>query len=159
MLSEVIATVRDDLTPLETERDHTVVIDGPGAPIELRADHERLRIVLMHVLNNAYTFTPPGGRVTVTTEQADEAVRLTVRDTGIGLAADDLDRIFDDFYQVEDKRTRSHDGLGLGLTIARKLVQLHGGRIEAESDGAQQGTAVHIHLPLHPPTDAPVRHG
>jgi len=157
-LNEVIATVRDDLAPLETERDHTVAVDGPGAPIQLRADRERLRIVLMHVLKNAYTFTPPGGRVTISTECADDAVRLTVRDTGIGLAADDLDRIFDDFYQVEDKRTRSHDGLGLGLTIARKLVQLHGGCIAAESDGPQQGTVVHIRLPFDPPIE-PVRHG
>jgi signal transduction histidine kinase len=159
VLHDVIAAARDDLSPLEADREHTVAIDAPDAPVELSADPERLRIVLTHVLENAYTFTPPGGRVTVTTKQTDDAVHLTVRDTGIGLSGNDLDRIFDDFYQVEDKRTRTHDGLGLGLTIARKLVQLHGGRIEAESDGLQQGTAVHVHLPLHPSTDAPTRHG
>jgi signal transduction histidine kinase len=158
-LGDVIAAARDDLSPLEAERNHTVAVDAPDAPIELSADPERLRIVLTHLLKNAYTFTPPGGHVAVSTEQADKAVCVTVRDTGIGLAADDLDRIFDDFYQVEDKRTRAHGGLGLGLTIARKLVRLHGGCIEAESDGLQQGTAVHVHLPFHPLTDAPPRHG
>jgi len=136
-LGDVIAAARDDLLPPEAERNHTVAVDAPDTPIELSADPERLRIVLTHLLKNAYTFTPPSGHVAVSTEQADNAVCVTVRDTGIGLAADDLDRIFDDFYQVEDKRTRAHGGLGLGLTIARKLVRLHGGCTEAESDRLQ----------------------
>lgn len=158
VLRDVLTAARDALRPLEDERAHTVECELP-ARIALHGDPERLQLVFTHLLKNAYTFTPPGGRITMAAAQQDDAVRIVLRDTGIGLAEEDLDRIFDDFYQVEDKRTRTHDGLGLGLTIARKLIRLHGGRIWAESAGLKQGTAVHVHLPFNPPAPFSRAHG
>ena len=150
-LQAVLHAAVDEAAPLIEERAHTVTVDVPEDAISLHADPERLRLVVGHLLTNAATFTPEGGCITVRAAQEDTAARVVVRDTGIGVPADALDRIFDDFYQVEDALTRAHDGLGLGLTIARKLVQLHGGRIWAESAGPQQGTSIHMRLPLDPP--------
>lgn len=141
-------------------RNQSVTIEGVDPGLTLSADPERLRAALEHVLDNACRFTPEGGAVTLRAEAPDDRVRIAVTDTGIGVPADELDRIFDDFYQVEDTLTRSQGGLGLGLTLARKLVQLHDGRIWAESDGINAGTTVIIELPQSPdasrPADGPL---
>ncbi len=102
------------------------------------------------MLDNACRFTPADGAITLRAAAVDDHVRIAVTDTGIGIPADQLDRIFDEFYQVEDALTRSEGGLGLGLTLARKLIQLHNGRIWAESDGTDTGTRVVIELPRAP---------
>jgi len=116
----------------------------------LRGDPTRLHQVFENVVSNAVKFTPEGGRVTVTLERTDGEVEVTVRDTGIGIPASVLQHVFGQFRQADTSITRRYGGLGLGLTIARRLVEMHGGRIEAESAGEQQGATFRVRLPLAP---------
>ena len=101
-----------------------------------------------NLLTNAIKFTPDGGRITVLLGRAGERAELVVRDTGIGIAADVLPHVFERFEQGEPSIGRRHEGLGLGLAIARHLVELHGGTIEAQSDGPRSGAAFTVRLPL-----------
>jgi signal transduction histidine kinase len=105
----------------------------PGERVTIRADQANLRTVLTNLLDNAVKFTPGGGRIVVAVEPSPDLVYVTVEDTGIGVPADQLGRIFERFYQVESHMTRRHGGLGLGLSIAKALVELQGGRIWCES--------------------------
>jgi PAS domain S-box-containing protein len=118
---------------------------GVGA---VRADATRLRQVFENLLSNALKFTEPGGRVTVTLERAGGEACVTVRDTGIGIPPHVVPHVFDQFRQADSSITRRYGGLGLGLAIARRLVEAHGGRIEAESRGTGQGATFRVRLPL-----------
>jgi signal transduction histidine kinase len=127
------------------------------------ADAEKIQRVLVNLLGNAIKFTPAGGHVTIEAcmapirrpfqeetlfgEEDPDAVRITVRDTGIGMAPDQLVRVFEAFYQVDSGPTRAHGGAGLGLSIVRNLVVAHGGEVWAESEQGR-GTAVSFTLPV-----------
>ncbi len=124
-----------------------VDIQLPAEPITVQGDKARLPLVFRNVLNNAIRFTPSGGSIEVGMRLEPKEVVTAIRDTGRGIPAGELVNIFKDFYQVEDHMTRRHGGLGLGLSIARGIVQLHGGRIWAESPGPNQGATVRIALP------------
>ena len=108
--------------------------------------------VLLNLLGNAIRYTSAGGSVTVEAQREEGAVRVNVRDTGVGIAAADLPHIFERFYRGEKSRSRQHGGAGLGLAIARGLVLAHGGRIWAEST-AGSGTTVSFTLPIASRTD------
>jgi signal transduction histidine kinase len=119
----------------------------PG--IRLHVDPIRMNMALTNILMNAVRFTPEGGEIEVRGDLAPKRqALLMVRDNGIGIAAEDLGRIFDSFYQVEDHMTRHHGGLGIGLSLAKALVEAHGGRISAESAGLNKGSTFTITLPL-----------
>lgn len=118
--------------------------DGP----HLRVDQDRLGEVLANLLANALRHTPAGGTVTLAAERTDNNVLLTVADTGDGLAADDLDRIFERFYRADSSRSRDQGGSGIGLAIARSLVEAHGGRLWAESPGKGEGARFICLLPM-----------
>jgi PAS domain S-box-containing protein len=125
-------------------------------------DPGRLQQVAWNVLSNAVKFTPPGGRVSVRIERkTSRFVRLVVSDTGEGIPPSMLPHIFERFRQADPTSTRQHGGLGLGLAIARHLVDLHGGRIDAESDGGGQGATFTVTLPVdaRPESMAALRHG
>ncbi len=125
--------------------------DAPG-PTWIEADETRVEQILANLLGNALKFTPAGGRVTVTlTARAGEAV-LRVADTGAGIPADLLPRIFDLFVQGQTGLHRPEAGLGIGLTLVKRLVDLHGGRIEAESEGPGRGTVFTVRFPLGAPS-------
>jgi len=111
----------------------------------IRIDHTMISQALVNVVHNAVKFTPSGGKVALDVQADPSVVRFRVQDTGIGLAPDQLERIFNAFYQVESGHTRSFGGTGLGLSITRKLVELHGGRIWAESGG--RGSTFIVELP------------
>ncbi len=117
-------------------------------PVRVRADFDRARQVLLNLLGNALQYTPPGGRVTLRLDRADSVARFAVEDTGVGLASDDLEHIFQRFYRVDKSRSRASGGSGIGLTIARHIVEAHGGRIWAESAGPGQGSTFTFTLPL-----------
>jgi signal transduction histidine kinase len=116
----------------------------------LRADRDRLVQVLNNLLSNAIKFTPPGGRVELQAEQDEAAglARISVSDTGAGIAAEHLDHIWDSFYQADSSVRRRFGGTGLGLAIVRMLVELHGGRVAAESGGPDQGARFSFQLPI-----------
>jgi len=114
------------------------------------ADREKMRIVLDNLISNAVKFTSSGGQVRVAMRRREDEVELTVTDTGIGIAPQELERIFDRFYQVEDHLTRRHEGLGLGLSTVKGLVELHGGRVWAESV-LGRGSRFVVILPVSPP--------
>ncbi|MBI2832909.1 MAG: PAS domain S-box protein [Acidobacteria bacterium] len=113
-------------------------------------DPDRLQQVVWNLLSNAVKFTPHGGRVDVRLQTIEDLVRLTVRDTGLGISRQFLPHVFDRFRQADSSVTRSHGGLGLGLAIVRSLVELHGGTVAAESDGQGQGAAFTVTLPIGP---------
>ena len=126
-----------------------VALDFDAEPeqIDVWIDPERVEQVLTNLLSNAFKFTPAGGRIHVSLREADEAVVLTVRDTGEGIPPDVLPHIFERFRQADDTATRRHEGIGIGLSLVHELVTLHGGRIEAESTlGA--GSTFTVRLPL-----------
>ncbi|HSK09942.1 MAG TPA: chemotaxis protein CheB [Vicinamibacterales bacterium] len=111
-------------------------------------DAGRLQQVVSNLLGNAIKFTPHGGRVSVALERVDRRARLTVRDTGIGIRPDVLPNLFNRFVQADSAVTRTHGGLGLGLSIVRHLVEVHGGTVQAESPGEGQGATFCVTLPL-----------
>jgi len=115
----------------------------------LQGDAGRLKQVFWNLLANAVKFTPEGGHVRLSVHPAPEGVVATVRDTGIGIEPAFLPHIFDRFQQADLSNTRRHGGLGLGLSIAKQLVELHHGRITAASSGANHGTTMAVTLPLH----------
>lgn len=144
-LRELVGTLLD--APATVRQFQGRVLDNQvPAGLFVRVDSGLMRQALGNVLDNALRFTPPGGRIEARASHAGGVVTLQVCDDGIGLAADQLNRIFDAFYKVDGSR---HDRtvLGLGLTIARAIVECHGGKIWAESPGIQRGTSLCITLP------------
>jgi signal transduction histidine kinase/CheY-like chemotaxis protein len=126
------------------------VVSVTGAPVRVHGDVTRLEQVVTNLLDNAVKFTPGGGRVDVTIAADGADAVLTVRDTGIGIPPEVLPAIFDMFVQANPTVARSEGGLGLGLTIVRRLVELHGGTVAAASAGAQRGAEFTVRLPRIP---------
>jgi PAS domain S-box-containing protein len=123
-----------------------LLLDPNAGPVS--GDPGRLQQVLWNLLSNAVKFTPKGGRVQVRLERVDSQVQLTISDTGEGIKAEFLPYIFDRFRQADSSITRVHGGLGLGMSIVRHLVELHGGKVEAESAGEGSGATFTITLPI-----------
>ena len=130
------------------EADHTLTVDEPAEPVFVDADSARLAQVVGNLLNNAHKFMPRGGNVRVSIAREGGAAVLRVRDTGIGIAPDQLARIFDLFVQLDTALDRSVGGLGIGLTLVKSLVELHGGSVEANSDGLGRGSEFVVRLPV-----------
>jgi CheY-like chemotaxis protein len=124
----------------------------------IEGDSGRLQQVVWNLLSNAVKFTPSGGQVDVTLAGVDDFAQITVSDTGIGIPADILPHIFDYFRQADSSMTRQFGGLGLGLAIARHIVDLHDGMIQAESPGEGQGATFTVRFPLLPDKKQRIRH-
>ena len=114
----------------------------------VRVDVPRLELSLANLLNNAIRFNGPQAQVEAELVRRGPEAWLRIGDRGVGLAAEDLERVFDPFYQVEDHMTRRHEGLGLGLSIVRGIAEAHGGRAWAELPGPGQGTTFTLAIPL-----------
>jgi len=127
----------------------------PTQPIYLNADPTRLAQVVGNLLNNAFKFTDTGGRIWLTVERDGEQALIRVRDTGLGIAADQLPRIFDMFMQVDSTLERSVTGLGIGLTLVKTLVEMHDGTITGHSAGVGQGSEFVVRLPILADTAKP----
>ena len=153
-LARLMTTAVESIMPLVTASDHTLEVGLPVAPSYVDADGARLVQVFANALNNAVKFTPRGGRIWFTAERQSDEVIVRIRDTGLGIAPDVLPRVFDMFQQAEPILERSAGGLGIGLTLARRLVEMHEGRIEVRSPGPGQGTEVEIRLPTTARVDA-----
>ncbi|WP_296224217.1 hybrid sensor histidine kinase/response regulator [Ralstonia sp. UBA689] len=147
-LADVLERARETIEPMARQKQITIETEYLPVPV-LQGDAGRLKQVFWNLLANAVKFTPEGGRVRLAVHPAPEGVVATVRDTGIGIAPTFLPHVFDRFQQADLSSTRRHGGLGLGLAIAKQLVDLHHGRITAASSGANHGTTMAVTLPLH----------
>jgi signal transduction histidine kinase len=149
-LAEVVRSVADAVRPaIEARRLTLGLMLDPLEPV--RGDRDRLQQVVLILLSNAIKFTPESGRIDVCLERDASCAQLTVTDTGCGIAPASLPHVFDPFWQQDAGTTRRHGGVGLGLTLARYIVELHGGTIEVDSRGEGQGATFRIRIPLEAP--------
>jgi PAS domain S-box-containing protein len=151
-LAEVVDGAVETSRPLIEGGGHELEVALPDEPVYLDADPVRLAQVFSNLLNNAAKYTEPGGRIRLAAERQDGEVAVTVQDTGIGLATEMMPRLFEMFSQATPARERSQGGLGIGLSLVKGLVEMHGGTIEARSDGPGRGSAFTVRLPI---ADAP----
>jgi CheY-like chemotaxis protein/two-component sensor histidine kinase len=157
-LAAVVAHAVETARPLAEERRHEITVTLPPEPIWLQADPVRLAQVLNNLMNNACKYTEPGGHVWLSAERHGSEVVVRVRDTGLGIPPDRLGNIFDMFNQVDRSIERAQGGLGIGLTLVRRLVELHGGSVLATSDGAGRGSEFVVRLPVLKPVSEFERH-
>jgi PAS domain S-box-containing protein len=147
-LSAIVRSAVEAVLPLLEEQAHELTITVPPEPIHLDADPTRLAQVLSNLLNNAAKYTEKGGHIWLTARQQGREAVLSVRDTGIGIAAEHLPRLFEMFSQVAPALERSQGGLGIGLSLVKALVELHGGKVEARSGGIGKGSEFIVRLPI-----------
>jgi signal transduction histidine kinase len=146
-LNELVTTITVEFASLAEARKQSVSIKLASQPPMIEADRQKLHLVLANLLSNAIKFTPEGGRIQVAVETKGNEAWVSVRDTGIGIPPRKKERIFSHFYQVEPSLTRRFEGMGLGLSIAKGMVELHGGRIWVESVEGM-GSSFTFALPL-----------
>ncbi|WP_166828753.1 hybrid sensor histidine kinase/response regulator [Thalassoroseus pseudoceratinae] len=131
-----------------SEREQTLKVDFPEEELSIEADTVRLHQVLVNLLSNASKYSESGQSVLLHVENMGQSVRIAVRDEGVGMSADQLEDIFEPFAQIDSSLSRSDGGLGIGLSLVRSLVELHGGMVEAHSEGPGTGSEFILHLPL-----------
>ncbi len=153
-LRAVVEHAVETARPIIEQRRHELSVSLPSDAVWLFADATRLEQVIVNLFTNAAKYTDQGGRIEVKVDRSGEEAVLRVRDTGLGIAAEFLPSIFDLFTQAPRSLDRSQGGLGVGLTVVRRIVELHGGRVEAISAGLGQGSEFIVHLPLMPPPDS-----
>jgi PAS domain S-box-containing protein len=147
-LAAVVAATAEDHRPELTSAGLSLTVQRPPGEVWIDGDAARLTQVVGNLLNNAAKFTPRGGQVAVRVREEGATALLTVQDSGIGIAPEALAWLFEPFSQVEAGLERSKGGLGLGLSVVRGLVELHGGRVQAGSEGPGRGTVISVWLPL-----------
>jgi PAS domain S-box-containing protein len=147
-LSSVIQQAVEVARPLIDAAGHDLTVELPDEPIYLNADRARLAQVFGNLLNNSSKYTRSNGRISVSAKRVDDEVVVTVKDNGAGIPQDKLDSIFDMFMQVDLTAERSQGGLGIGLTLVKRLAEMHGGSIEARSAGEGQGSEFIVRLPV-----------
>jgi signal transduction histidine kinase/DNA-binding response OmpR family regulator len=152
-LAAVVRNAVETSRPVIEQACHELTVTLPPQPVHLDADPTRLAQVLLNLLNNASKYTDRGGRIWLSAERQGSDAVVSVRDTGIGIPREALGRIFEMFSQVDRTLERSRGGLGIGLTLVKRLVEMHGGRIEAGSDGPGKGSTFTLRLPalIEPP--------
>jgi signal transduction histidine kinase len=150
-LASVVDRTVETARPLFEDRGHELTVDLPPEPVRLEADPTRLEQVLANLLNNAAKYTDHGGHIWLSARQEGGELVLRVKDTGVGIPADMLPRIFEPFVQSDRVLHHSQGGLGIGLTLVRRLVEMHGGTVTAHSEGPGKGTAVIVRLPALSP--------
>jgi two-component system CheB/CheR fusion protein len=143
LMSRTVEVVR----PLIEGCRHELLVSFPPSPLRVEGDSMRLEQVLTNLLNNAAKYTEPGGRIGLSAAQEKDEVVLRVHDTGIGIAEEMLPKIFDLFVRADNRLDRSQGGVGIGLTLVKRLVELHGGTVEAHSAGLGRGSEFLVRLP------------
>jgi len=149
-LNAVLHSAVETSRPLIQEMEQQLDLMVPETSLVLNADFTRLAQVFLNLLNNAAKYSDRGGRILVTVEQQEQEVIVSVRDCGIGISAAQMPRIFELFAQADRSLEKSHGGLGLGLTLVKRLVEMHGGSVNARSDGPGKGSEFSVRLPLAP---------
>jgi CheY-like chemotaxis protein len=146
----------DAIAPAALAAGHELDVKLPPADVEICGDATRISQIFQNLLDNAIKYTPQGGRILLRAESADGHVSVFVSDSGIGIPADRQERIFELFTRVHPEDGIKTNGLGIGLSLARRLVELHGGRIEVASEGADRGSVFTVYLPAAVPLPAAV---
>ena len=146
-IQSVLRAVESTMAARAAARSHRMCVVMPETPLLVAGDAEGLWSLFANIWENALHFTPEGGTISVTTARYQQTVTVAIQDSGIGIDQEHLEAVFGEFYQVEDHLTRTHGGLGLGLTIARKVAERHGGWVWAESKGLGHGTTLSVALP------------
>lgn len=146
-LASILGNAVDASRPLIDRGGHELVISLPPGPIMIDADPARLTQVFLNLLGNAAKYSEPGGHIELSAWREGDEVVVSVRDSGLGISAIDLHRVFDIFVQVDAGRPRSQGGLGIGLSLVKSFVELHGGRVEARSEGPGHGSEFIVRLP------------
>jgi signal transduction histidine kinase len=147
-LGAIISAAVETSKPIIEQRRHALTVQLPSDPVFLLADQVRLAQVFSNLLDNAAKYTEPGGRIELVAEQTNGDVSVRVTDSGIGISAEMQVHIFDLFMQADKSPDRARGGLGIGLTLVRRLVEMHGGSVKALSEGAGQGSQFEVRLPI-----------
>ena len=156
-LGDVVRRAVETAAPAIEAARHALDLDVPDSGFLVYGDRDRLTQLLSNLLNNAARYTPPGGRISVRVRREDGHALLSVRDTGRGIEPQIMDRIFDMFVQGRSPLERVGGGLGIGLALARRIAELHGGTLHATSEGEGKGSELILRLPLSPVEPAPER--
>ena len=158
-LQDIIESAVETVQPAILQGKHELVVAMPDEPVPMLADQTRLSQVFANLLSNAAKYSEPQGRIELRASVTDREVHVQVRDRGIGIAPGEMEGIFELFGQVDTKLDRAHGGLGIGLTLVRRLAEMHGGSVAVSSDGPGNGCVFTVTLPLRaapspPPTDS-----
>jgi signal transduction histidine kinase len=145
-IQDVLNFALDEIKYTAARRDLQLVLAFEESPIFVNVDAEKTTLAFVNLLNNAIRFSPVGSNITIGAVQYDKQVQIWVQDQGIGIPVDKLQKIFEEFYQIEPPNTRSYGGLGIGLTIAKGLIEAQGGKIWAESEGEGRGATFKVLL-------------
>ena len=146
-IAEVLRCAVEISQPHIDQFGHKLTLNLPENPVILQADFTRLAQVFSNLLNNAAKYSPPDGDISLDVDVHRDSADIRVKDRGIGIRPDMLEHIFDMFAQVDDSLERSQGGLGVGLTLVKKLVEMHGGSVTVRSDGLGKGSEFMVHLP------------
>lgn len=146
-LDQVVETAVQTVKPIMNSKGHTLSVRVLTPGVWLHADPVRIGQIIGNLLTNAAKYTPHGGHIDLSVESKARGLDICVSDTGIGIEPQNLEEIFNLYRQVDGEHSRSHDGLGMGLAIVKGLVELHGGRVHAQSEGLGQGARFTVHLP------------
>jgi PAS domain S-box-containing protein len=147
-LAAIVRSAVETSRPLIDAAGHELALSIPADPLTLEGDSVRLAQVLANLLNNAAKYTEPGGHIWLTARREVDEVVISVRDTGVGIPPEMLPRVFELFTQLDRHADRAQGGLGIGLTLVKSLVEMHGGSVEASSEGAGRGSEFVVRLPL-----------
>jgi two-component system CheB/CheR fusion protein len=152
-LATIITNAIQTAEPLIQAKGHELMVKQAGEGLYVFGDPTRLTQVVANLLNNAAKYTPHGGKISLSTERIGDQGVIRVKDNGLGIAADMLSRIFELFVQADNSLNRSQGGLGIGLTLVKSLVDVHGGTVEATSSGPGKGSEFTVRLPILPASD------
>ena len=154
-VAQVAASAIETSRPNIDGSRHALSVQLPSDPLHVRGDFARVSQILSNVINNAAKYTPKGGRISLTAAREGDSVVFRVRDSGVGIPPEFLTSIFDPFTQVDRTLARSHGGLGIGLTLVRRLVEMQHGSVSVKSEGRNRGSEFTVRLPLATVADAP----
>jgi len=147
-MQDILIYACDGIREIASTRDQKLIFALPEEPFYVNVDIDKTSLALVNILDNAIRFSPPGSDINIGTVKQNTQVLAWVQDHGIGIPVDKLQKIFEEFYQIEPPNTRRYGGLGIGLTIAKGLIEAQGGRIWAESEGAGTGSTFKVLLPI-----------
>jgi two-component system CheB/CheR fusion protein len=144
LLNEISLLIADMASKKKLQMVLEIAEDLP----DIEADELKVKEIIYNLLSNVVKFTPEGGKIGMRAKKADSEIEIMVWDTGVGIAAENMEKIFEGFFRVDTPYSRVTEGTGLGLPLSKKLVELHGGKLSVESEGLNRGTSVRFTLPI-----------